>query len=116
MHNSSVMDRDDIDILWVCLITGGLGSLGGLAAHLRMGGEVTRRAFATAMLNSGLFSLSIGCFVVWKMGFDDLILAIVVSVLAGLGGSALLDFVIGMFKVWVRQKVESDGNDKGNEE
>ena len=104
--------RDDIDLFWRCLITGGLGSLAGVAALLRSGQPLSRRAFWTALLNSGLFSLSIGSYVLWKMGEENFLFAVVLSVLAGLGGNALIDFALGVMRTMLQKRFED--NDDGS--
>jgi hypothetical protein len=112
MTASRTVNNINIDTLWACVISGGLGSLAGVAALLRSNrsDELSRKDFWTAILNSGLFSMAIGAFIVWKLGTDETLLAIVLSILSGLGGNALVDFSLGMFKMWARKQV--DGNDK----
>ena len=98
-----------VDILWQCLLLGGLGSIAGLAALLRAKGELlTKRAFFAALLNSGLFAIGMGIYVVHQLGSQNLPIAIALSILAGLGGSALIDFLIGALKIFVTKKLGDD--------
>ena len=92
---------------WFAFIFAG-GSLGGLAALLRAGQELTCRAVVGAMLNSGLLALVIA-FVLWKKyeGDGNLLFLAGISIFAGLGGATSYDFI----KVYISKKLNIDLKD-----
>ena len=100
----------NIDLLWQCLLMGGLGSLAGLAALLRSSGKLDRRSFWASLLNSGMFSLAMAAMVFHHFGSEKWLLAIVVSALSGLGGHALIDFALGAIKLALQNKLGGDGD------
>ena len=100
------MEDFDIDRMWQYLLAGGLSSVASLGAHLRTGGELTKRAFWTAVLNSGLLGVAIGAVLIWKVGYNHLPLIIAVSILAGLGGMSFVDFILGMARLAVKRQVK----------
>lgn len=107
------MKTDGIDPLWLLLILGPLGSFAGLAALLRSGQPLTRRAFFSALLNSALFSIVVAVGVYHYFGTDKIWLVIGLSILSGLGGVTLLDFTLSLLRealtAWAK-KGSSDGN------
>ncbi len=111
MNRTPVVDKPDVDILWQCLLTGGLGSIAGLGALLRNPGELDRRSFLAAIINSGLFSLAAACLIFWKFGTNQVPLAIAVSIMTGLGGHSLLDFALGAIRLALTQKLRTDDDD-----
>lgn len=98
----------EIDPLWLLVMTGPLGSLAGCAALLRSGGELTKRAFWTAILNSGLMSLGIGTLMFWKYGESEMWLTIAVSIFAGLGGNAFIDFSLSLLMKIAEKRIDRD--------
>jgi len=77
----------------------GIASFAGLAALLRSGKRVTITAVMSAMLNTGLMGLAIA--LLWYTKFADeknLYFLIGVCLLAGLGGTTLMDFVFHLCK------------------
>jgi hypothetical protein len=79
-------------------------SFSGLAALLRSEQPLTRRAVASASLNSGLFGVAIGGLMIHKFGLDSLHIIIAISILAGLGGNASIDFANELWRAYVRGK------------
>lgn len=69
-------------------------SFAGLAALLRSKQKVSARAVVSAMLNSGFIGTVIG--LIWYSQYKDtnLFFLVGVSILAGLGGSTTIDFVL----------------------
>lgn len=100
------MQKAPIDPLWLLLMLGPIGSIAGCAALLRSGGELTRRAFWTAILNSGLMSIAIGSAMVWKFGMTEVWLTVSVSIFAGLGGTAAVDFALAALMQIAKKKVD----------
>jgi len=77
----------------------GLSSVAGLAAILRNGKVITLRLLISATLNSGLFGLGVA--MVWYNfygGAQYPWFMLGVSLLAGLGGASLMDFVYELFR------------------
>ena len=113
MNQSRTMSKPQIDPLWLLLILGPLGSLAGCAALLRSGQELTRRAFWTAILNSGIFSLGVATLMLWRFGTEEIWLTCSVSIFAGLGGNAAIDFALAALMQYARDKTigDQDGND-----
>jgi UDP-N-acetylmuramyl pentapeptide phosphotransferase/UDP-N-acetylglucosamine-1-phosphate transferase len=88
---------DSKDPINVVIMSGSLASFAGLAELLRSGRELTWRAVASALLNSGLIGAAIG--LVWWNKYDaDPYFLIGVCVLAGLGGATFADFAIQLLK------------------
>jgi hypothetical protein len=109
MHKRAVaVPQNKTDILWLCLLLGGLGSLAGVAALLRSGNRLERRTFWAALLNSGMFALAMGALIFHQFGADQWLLATAVSVLSGLGGHALIDFTLGAIKLSLKHKFGDD--------
>lgn len=72
-------------------------SLSGLAALLRSGKPITWAAAASTMLYSGLIGTAIFA-MLYSRFEEDIPLLIGVSILAGLGGGSLLDFMKAVFQ------------------
>ncbi len=98
------------------LLFGGIffvASIGGLAALLRSGQELTKRQIASALLNSGILGLIIALFMYRRYGGEDPHLLFAVSTLAGFGGATAVDMavqyfrkgVIDIFFQWLRKKL-----------
>lgn len=90
------MKPDELDPLHVLISCFSLSSLSSIAALLRSNKEVTFRQIAATSLYSGFLGLAIG--LVWFNYFSptNIFFLIGVSVLAGLGGTSLLDLVLAM--------------------
>lgn len=100
---------EQIDSTRMFCAAAGLGGLSGLAYLLRSGKEITWLAIFTAMLNSGLTSLSIA--LLWyNTSQDNPYFLIGVCVLAGLGGASLTDLMIAVLKKKI--SITGDENDK----
>ena len=70
-------------------------SVAGLASHLRSNRDLTTRQTVSAMLNSGLLGLSIAfLWYTYIDGQENIWFLMGVSLLAGLGGVSLLDFLL----------------------
>tara|TARA_Y100000593_G_scaffold6755_1_gene12822 strand:- start:954 stop:1289 length:336 start_codon:yes stop_codon:yes gene_type:complete len=106
-------NNDEMDILWQCLIYGGAGSIAGVAALLRTNEPLDRRAFWAAVLNSGMFSIAAGIGIVWNYGEQHFLLAVTLSILSGLGGNALIDFMFGLAKLYFKKKLRHDEDNRG---
>lgn len=79
------------------LLFGGVflvASLGGLAALLRSGQDITRRQVASALLNSGLVGVIIALTLWSRYGANDPFLLFGVSILAGFGGATTIDLLV----------------------
>lgn len=79
------------------LLFGGVfivASLGGLAALLRSGQDITRRQVASALLNSGLVGVIIALILWGRYGAEDPFLLFGVSILAGFGGATTIDLLV----------------------
>lgn len=77
-------------------------SVGGLASLLREGETLTARQVLSAALNSGLAGMACAL-ILWKRFHgEDLHLLLGISVLAGFGGTTLLDFLVQIAKERVR--------------
>lgn len=77
-----------------------LSGFAGLAALLRLGRAVTWWAALTYFLNCGLLGLGLG--LLWYAQFRDNVYALVgLCVLAGLGGMATLEVVVGKIRKWL---------------
>lgn len=72
-------------------------SFAGLASQLRSGKALTRRAVASAMLNSGLVG-SIIALMGYRTFAEDLPYLMGMSLLAGIGGATILDFALQLLK------------------
>jgi len=101
-------NTEEMDILWHCLIYGGLGSMAGVAALLRTNEPLDRRAFWAACLNSGLFSIAAGIGIIWNYGQQHFLLAVTLSILSGLGGNALIDFAFGLARLYFKKRLHDD--------
>lgn len=72
----------------------GISSFAGLAALLRSGKSMSTRLIVSALLNSGLFGMAVA--MCWRELYGDAKhpwFMLGVSLLAGLGGTSLIDFV-----------------------
>ena len=105
----ATMDQEGIDPLFLLLMLAPIGSLAGCAALLRSGQALSKRAFWTAILNSGLMATAIASGMFWHFGTDEAWLVISVSIFAGLGGTAAIDFMLALLISWVKNKT---GNGK----
>lgn len=84
-----------------------LSSFAGLAALLRSGAPLSWRLGVSAFLNSGLFGVAVAmlwCELYGDVKYPWFVLSI--SILAGLGGTSLLDFV---FQV-IRESIKNYGD------
>lgn len=74
-------------------------SLAGLGALLRSGRTLTTRAVASSLINSGILGgiVALAQYKVYA-GEKNLYLLIAISVLAGLGGTNLLEFIMAGFR------------------
>jgi hypothetical protein len=90
------MKSEGIDPLWLLVILGPIGSIAGVAALLRSQSKLDRRAFFAALLNSGLLAVVVACGLFHYYGTQVVWLVISVSILSGLGGIALLDFILAL--------------------
>lgn len=72
-------------------------SFSGLATQLKHGKTLTLRSISAAMLNSGFIGIII-FLLGYKMFIDNLPYLIGMSLLAGIGGSTILEFIIVMIK------------------
>ena len=98
------MSVPGIDPLHLLLILGPIGSLAGCAALLRSGQELSKRTFWTAVLNSGLLAVAIAAGMFWHFGTEETWLTISVSIFAGLGGTAVIDFFLALGLRWAKKK------------
>lgn len=106
---------DKLSPIEVFLSAFSICSVAGLASYLRSGRELTARQVFSAMLNSGLLGLAIAF--LWYRYFngkDNIWFLLGVSLLAGLGGASLLDFILmlckrGGVKVVVSPADEEEG-------
>jgi len=83
---------------WIIAMVAFFGaSFAGLATQLRNGKVLTTRSIAAAMLNSGFIGM-----IIFLMGFqmftDNIHYLIGLCLLAGIGGSTMLDFFITFLK------------------
>lgn len=87
-------------------------SFAGLAALLRSRQKVSFRAVASAMLNSGFIGTIIG--LIWYSQYREtnLYFLVGVSILAGLGGSTTIDFVLQVARV--RFGVQTGGGEQSD--
>lgn len=72
-------------------------SFAGLANQLRTGKALTARAVAAAMMNSGFIGAIIAL-MGYQMFTDNLPYLFGLSLLAGIGGATMLDFILTIFK------------------
>jgi len=94
-----------------------ISSLAGLAQLLRSGKELSRRSIISAMLNSGIFGLVIA--LVWWEKYavepNGVWFLMGVSLMAGLGGVTLLDFVIEMIRGTGKISIKLESDDDNDE-
>jgi hypothetical protein len=84
-----------------------LSSFAGLAALLRSGLPLSWRLVASAFLNSGLFGVAVAmiwCELYGEIKYPWFMLG--VSILAGLGGTSLVDFAFQCFRESLRAYAE----------
>lgn len=88
-------------------------SFAGLATQLRAGKAITPRAVAAAMLNSGFIGAIIAL-MGYQMFTDNLPYLIGLSLLAGIGGATMLDFILTAFKrrLGIVIRIEPTGEEK----
>lgn len=83
--------------LGVFISSFGVAAFAGVAALLRGGSKVTTTGLASAVMNSGLVGLGIS--LLWYHKFQDNVYFLIgVCVLAGLGGSMTVDFIMNALK------------------
>jgi hypothetical protein len=75
-------------------------SFGGLASLLRSKRQITTRLVVSAMLNSGLFGWVIAGGMWRQYGGENPTLIFAISILAGLGGTTMIDFALQ----WLRAR------------
>jgi hypothetical protein len=94
------MPADQLDPLRVFLSSFGVSSFAGLAALLRSGKPISPLSVFSAMLNTGLVGLAIA--LIWYQQFRgsdaNVYFLIGVCVLAGLGGTTAIDFIVQVCK------------------
>lgn len=82
----------------------GISSVAGLAALMRSGKEMTWRAMGSAALNAGILGVSVAMIWVHLYGIEHIWFVAGISLLAGLGGTALMDFafqsVVGFLQIY----------------
>ena len=100
------MKPESIDPLWLLVILGPLGSLAGCAALLRSGNALSKRAFWTAILNSGLMSVGVATLMFKIYGPEEIWLTISISIFSGLGGNAFIDFVLAALMRFAEKRIE----------
>jgi hypothetical protein len=91
-----VDDGTHMPFLWAVVFP--TSSLAGLANLVRSNRPLTPRLVIAALLNAGLFGVAIGAVLRHKYGADYDLMTLGIAILAGLGGNALLDFTVEMFK------------------
>ena len=74
-------------------------SFAGLATQLRNGKTLTFRSILAATMNSGIIGMVI-FLIGYQESIDNLPLLVGTSILSGIGGSTMLDFIIGIKKMW----------------
>lgn len=90
--------RGASDDPWVIGLLAFFGaSFAGLATQLRSGIALTPRSVLAAMLNSGLIGTIIAL-MGYKMFADNLPYLVGLSLLAGIGGATVLDFILTIIK------------------
>ncbi len=106
-----------VEVILACLV---LSSVGGLAALLRSGAQLTWRAILSAMLYSGMFGVVYGLISFNYFGGNEqnYFFLIGSSGLVGLGGTTLIDFVIqvvakGGVNIVIKTKNPADDVEKG---
>lgn len=103
------MNRLDLVRLFLAIF--GISSLAGLAALLRSGRDLTLRSVASSLLNSGLLGTAIGMF--WYHYYPaNIVFVFVVSILAGLGGMSLLDFLLMVIRKGLKVSITVEEEDK----
>jgi hypothetical protein len=91
---------------WLLLVIFPTSSLAGLAALLRSGQKLNRRAVLSSLLNSGLFGVSVGAIMIHRYGMDSSHVILGISILAGLGGNALLDFSLELMRGLAKKQID----------
>jgi hypothetical protein len=95
-HLPAVTNSIDPSTVSPWLLFGGVfivASLGGLAALLRSGQELTPRQIFSALLNSGMVGVIIATMLWSRYGAGDPFLLFSVSILAGFGGATTIDLL-----------------------
>ena len=95
-----------IEPVWVLLGMMVLGALAGVGAHLRQNPKSkkpTRREYLCEALNSALLAVAMCALVFWRYGTGEIWLAVVLSVLSGLGGNRAIGLVLSIFEQQVRR-------------
>ena len=96
-----IMNEEIRMLAWVIPVC----SFAGLAALLRSQQPLTGRAIVSAVINSAIFGLAVGWWLLWRVGSEHFGLIVSVSALSGLGGTAAIDFCIELLKTMLRNKV-----------
>ena len=81
----------------ILFVTFLLGGLAGLAALLRSKDKLTRRAVASACLNSSLLSMAAAAMWWWHDPNVNFIALVFVSVMVGIGGNTSLGILTAIF-------------------
>jgi ABC-type uncharacterized transport system permease subunit len=91
---------------WFYLIVGVFfaSSLSGLAALLRSRQKITKRAVTSSLLNSGFCGLACALLMIHKLGAESVPLVVAISILAGLGGTSVIDFLGELFKAYMQSR------------
>ena len=105
---------NQIDPLLIFSATFLISAFAGLATLLRSQKTLYLRSIISAMLNSGLFGLAIG--LIWYKYYytDNIWFLMGISLMAGLGGITIVDFVLEIIKrggliISIQQKKDKDG-------
>ncbi|MEW5709816.1 MAG: hypothetical protein AB1830_13075 [Pseudomonadota bacterium] len=103
------MFTDHAGDAWMVAALAFLGaSFAGLANQLRLHNTVTWRSIVAALLNSGFVGLIVAM-LGYKTFQDNLPYLYGISLLAGIGGASLLDFMIEGLRRWLSAFVGSGG-------
>lgn len=102
--NSSKISVDKMDApmqpdpIWLFIATFLMSSFAGLASLLRSGKNISTRSATSAMLNSGLLGLAFS--LIWYKYYfiDNIYFLVGISLLAGLGGNTIIDFVLEVLR------------------
>ncbi len=95
------MEAKRMDTRWILLATlWPICSFAGLAALLRSEQPLTKRAVASAILNSGFFGVVVGAVMIHRFGSEALLLTFGIAVLSGLGGNTAVDFALELLRTW----------------
>lgn len=85
-------------------------SLAGLTAELRSGRQLTRRSVVAALLHSGLWGVIIFLIGYTQMA-DNKALLVALSLLSGIGGATVTDFILQLVRSGFGIKVTFEGKE-----